>query len=213
MILMTRRSMMTGLLGVTVLPGCAALSAFGEATAVLDAYDLRAPDLPQAGRTLGRALSIEPPTTSGALDTDRIMIRPSPVQALYLPGARWSEDTPALLQTLMLRGFDDTGALTYVGRRPIGATGDVALLTEITDFQAELDADGSSALIRLRVVARMIRESDAQVLARRTFTALAPSASTDTLEIVQAFNMASDQLLTDLVRWGLGVIGVQLPAV
>ena len=42
-----------------------------------------------------------------------------------------------------------------------------ALISEITDFQAELDDD--SALIRLRLTARMVRESDARVMARRVF--------------------------------------------
>ncbi len=208
-----RRSLLTSMGGLMVLSGCGALSALSDATAVLDAYELRAPDLPQAARMLQRGLSIEQPTTSGALDVDRILIRPNLVQSLYLPGARWSDKTPLMFQTVMLRAFEDTGALAYVGRRPLGGSGDIALISEITDFQAELSEDRRTATTRIRLVARMVRESDARVLARRSFQAAAPAASTDTLEIVQSFNTASDALLTDLVRWGLGVMGAQLPGV
>ncbi len=207
-----RRSLLTGMGGLMLLSGCGAISALGDATTPLDAFELRAPDLPQASRMLQRGLSIEPPTTSGALDVDRILIKPNMVQSLYLPGARWSDKAPLMFQTVMLRAFEDTGALAYVGRRPLGGTGDVALISEITDFQAELDEDRRKATTRIRLIARMVRESDARVLARRSFQAMAPAASTDTLEIVQSFNTASDDLLNDLVRWGLGAMGGGLPA-
>ena len=207
-----RRDVLIGLGSLSMLTGCGALSAIGDATTPLDAYELRAPVLPQAGRSLPRALSIEPPTASGALATDRILIRPNPVQSLYLPGARWSDQAPLMFQTVMLRAFEDTGALSYVGRRPLGGTGDFALISEITDFQAELAENRQSAVARIRLTARMVREADARVMARRSFQALGGSESTDTLDIVQAFNSASDELLDELVRWGLGVIGLRLPA-
>ena len=116
-----------------------------------------------------------------------------------------------MLQSLMVRAFEDTGALAYVGRRPLGGAGDFALVSEITDFQAELSPDQQSATIRLRLTARMVREADARVLARRSFTATAPAASLETLDIVTAFNAASDQLLKDIVSWGLGTMGIRAP--
>ncbi len=195
-----------------LLSGCGALSALGDATTPLDAFELRAPALPQAGRMLQRSLSIEPPTTSGALSVDRILIRPNALQSLYLPGVRWSDEMPLMYQTVMLRAFEDTGALAYVGRRPLGGSGDFALLSEITDFQAELSADGESVSTRIRLVARMVRETDARVLARRSFQSVVPAVSSEALDVVQAFNLASDAVLDDLVRWGLDVIGLRLPA-
>ena len=154
--------------------GCSAVSALNKAAIPLDAYELRAPtNMPQAGRSLNRALSIEPPTTSGALDTDRILVKPNPVQSLYLPDGRWASELPAMWQTMALRAFEDTGALSYVGRKPLGAVGDFALISEITDFQAEL-GDDDTATIRLRLTARLVRESDARVMARRVFSAAVP---------------------------------------
>ena len=208
-----RRDFLIGAGALSLLSGCGALSAIGDATTPLDSYELRAPDLPQVGRSLARSLSIEPPTTSGALDIDRILIKPNPLQSLYLPGARWSDELPSMYQTVMLRAFEDTGALAYVGRRPLGGTGDFALISEITDFHAVLSDDRNSATTRIRLVARMVRETDARVLSRRTFQAVAPAASTETLDVVKAFNTASDEVLDDLVRWGLQVIGLRLPTV
>lgn len=196
---------------LVALSGCGAISALNKAAVPLDAYELRAPaDMPQASRSLTRALSIEPPTTSGALDTDRILVKPNAVQSLYLPDGRWASDLPAMWQTMALRAFEDTGALAYVGRRPLGASGDFALISEITDFQAELEDD--RATIRLRLSARMVRESDARVMARRVFSATVPVASTETLPLVKGFNAASDRVLAQMVRWGLQVMGLRLPA-
>jgi cholesterol transport system auxiliary component len=194
------------------LGGCGAVSALNKAATPLDAYELRAPsDIPQASRTLSRALSVEPPTTSGALETDRILVKPNAVQSLYLPDGRWASELPEMWQTLVLRAFEDTGALSYVGRRPLGAVGDFALISEITDFQAELVSE-DSATVRLRLTARMVRESDARVIARRVFTASVPVESTETLALVNGFNTASDQVLAEMVRWGLDVMGLRLPA-
>jgi len=208
---LTKRNFLTGAGALSLLSGCGALTAIGDATTPLEAYELRAPVLPQAGTMMARALSIETPTTSGALETDRILIKPNLVQSLYLPGVRWSDQAPAMFQTVMLRAFEDTGALSYVGRTPLGGSGDFALISEITDFQAELSEDGQAAITRIRLTARMVRESDAQVMARRSFQALAPAASTETLFLVQAFNVASDEVLNELVRWGLDAIGLRLP--
>lgn len=199
-------------MAILALSGCGAVSALNRAATPLDAYELRAPtDLPQAGRATQRALSIELPTTSGALDTDRILVKPNAVQSLYLPDGRWASELPVMWQTMALRAFEDTGALGYVGRRPLGGVGDVALISEITDFQAEL-SDDDTATIRLRLTARMVRESDARVLARQVFSATVPVAGTETLALVNGFDQASDTVLAAMVRWGLGVVNIRLPA-
>lgn len=197
-----------------LLSGCGAISALGEATTPLDAYELRAPtDGPVAqGRPLQRDLIIEIPTASGALDTDRIMIRPNPLQAQYLPRARWSDTTPLMVQTLMLRAIENTNGLRYVGRRPLAGAGDFALISELTDFQAELDAETDTAMIRLRLVARIVRESDASILATRTFSSSALAIDLETLGLVNSFNIAAEPLMRDVSAWVLASLGIRAVA-
>jgi len=193
-----------------LLSGCGALTALGEATTPLDAYEMTAPnDGPVArGNPVARDMIVEIPTASGALDTDRIMIRPHPLQAQYLPQSSWSEPAPVMLQTLILRSLENANAFRYVGRRPLGGAGDYALVSDMTEFQAELRADGDSALIRLRVTARLVRESDATILSSRTFTANAVSLSLDTLPIVEAFDSAGKTLLADLTGWVMATLSI-----
>ncbi len=208
---MTYASMLraiVALVAVSALTGCAALSAIGDATTPLEVYELRAPtDIPTAqGRTLPRDVVVELPTTSGALETDRIMIRPNSMQAQYLPDVRWSEPAPVMVQTLMLRSIEATEGVRYVARQPLGANGDFAIVTELTDFQAELGADGNTAIVRVRLISRIVREDDARIVASRTFTSTAPSSSLDTQDLVAAFDTAAGSLLSEFATWVLTVL-------
>lgn len=159
------------------------------------------------GSPLARDVTVELPTTSGVLETDRILIRPDALQAQYLPEVRWGDETPVMMQTLMLRALENTNGLRYVGRRPLAGSGDYAIVTELVDFHAQLDAGGESATVLIRMTSRLVRERDASVISSRTFTASAPAASTETPDIVTAFDLAVDQVLIDFAGWTMTTLG------
>lgn len=188
---------------LVAMTGCSAISAIEGATAPRDVYQLRIQDQPQARRQLAYHLIIELPTTTGTLDTDRIMIRPDPLKAQYLPGVRWSDPAPAMLQTLMLRSIESIGAFSYVGRRPLGSRGDYAILTELIDFQAELAPDAEAATVRIRMSVRLLRESDTRIVASRSFVASAAATSSETPAIVEAFDAAAASLMPEFTDWTL----------
>lgn len=186
------------------LGGCAGLGG-GPA---LDAYELRAPsEGPVARRSLARDLVVELPEAGPALDIDRILIRPNPLQAQYLPRVRWTAPAPVMLQTLMVRRFEDANAFRFVGRRPLASTGDFALVSELTDFQAELREGVAGALVRVRLTARLVREQDAAVLASRSFQVVLEAESLETLALLGVFNAATETLLVELSAWVLGRLG------
>jgi len=194
------------LIAALALGGCGALGG-GPA---LDAFELRAPlEGPVARRSLARDLVVELPEAGPSVDIDRILVRPNPLQAQYLPGARWTAPAPVMLQSLMVRRFEDANAFRFVGRRPLGSRGDFALVTSLTDFQAELREGDRGALVRVRLTARLVREEDAAILASRTFQTTAEAGSLETLELLGAFNGATDTLLGELSAWVLARLGAQ----
>jgi cholesterol transport system auxiliary component len=115
-----------------------------------------------------------------------------------------------MLQNLMLRSFEDTNALRYVGRRPIAGTADYLLISELTDFQAELGPDGEDVTTRVRLTARLVRESDAQILGSHTIQTTAPAASTEPAAVVAGFDEATSAALKELTIWALRRMGLQV---
>ena len=192
--------------GAPTLPGCAALSAISGGPD-RDVYELMTEAGPTQSctRRSNTELVVEMPKTRASLDSDRIMIRPSALQAQYLPDAQWGEPVPAGLQRILVRSFGRYDAYGHVGRTPLGASGDYALISEINDFNAEVVQGG--ALVRLSVDAQMVREADARVVARGSFAASAPAGSTRTADLIPAFDAAARDLVGQITGWGLGATG------
>lgn len=190
-----------------LLTGCGALGALGNASRPLDVYELRAPEgLPVAASPLRREVIVELPSATGTLDTDRIMIRPDAFQAQYLPDARWGEEVPVMVQTLMVRSLSSTDGILYVGRRPLGGGGDFAIVTDLVDFQAELRDEGLP-IVRVAMNIRIVREADVAIVASRSFAAEAEADGTEIEQIVAAFDTATDRLLTDFTTWTMARLG------
>ena len=76
------------------------------------------------------------------------------------------------------------GAFQYVGRRPLGSSGDFAIVTELTDFQAVVPAEGEGAEIVVAMTSRIVRESDVRIVASRRFDARAVAPSLDDADLV-----------------------------
>lgn len=196
------RPMLIPLICLTFLAGCGGLLGGGPAR---DAYELRgniAP-APQAARPRALHLIVEPPIVAGSLDSDRILIRPNARQAQYLPDAAWTDTPAAMVQTALVREIDATGAFLYVGREPLGAGGDYALLTEIVDFQPEITDAG--VVTHLRINARLVRESDLRIAGIRSFQARIPTANTDTANLIAALDLGMAQITGQMTGWVLGL--------
>lgn len=192
---------------VTMLPGCAAISALqGEPDR--DVFELRPPAVTatQCGRSRSTELVIEEPKTRGTLDSDRIMIRPSALQTQYLPDAVWGDTVPVTVQRLLVQALGRYDSFSHVGRAPLGLAGDFAMISEITDFNAEVS--GSGAVVRMTVDAQMVREMDARVASRASFAVAVPAASTKTADLIPAFDQAGQQLTAQMTEWALRAVGV-----
>lgn len=188
-------------------PGCAAVSSLSGAAQPLDAYALT--PLAGPGDARGsRHVVIEVPTASGAITTNRILVKPSRLQVAYLPGAAWTDSVPELVQTLFVQSMQASGAFRLVGRTSLGLFPDNTILTEIRAFHAEPDPAGSSAyVVRITLTMTVLREADGALIASRSFTASAGAASADALTLVAAFDTAMGAVLREAVPWLAGASG------
>ncbi len=201
------RTVTTLLLLPVLLSGCGLMRLLGG-DPDRDVYELRAPQ-DVSGQCSGRRsteLIIEQPKARGTLDSDRIMIRPNALQVQYLPRSQWGDTVPVMLQNMLVGSLEAYDAFGRVGRVPLGAAGDYALLSEIVDFNAEVNAEG--ALVRLRVDAQMVDEMSASVVSRRRFAVSAQSPGTSEKELIPAFDQASKTLVAEMTDWGMRSLGV-----
>lgn len=192
------------IIATSSLSGCGAISSLSKAGAELDAYTL-SPASGSGTPARGRGhLIVELPSSAGALATDRILIKPVPYQAQYLPGGRWIEPAPALLQTLLVASFQNVGGFELVGRTANGLNPDYTLMTELLDFQVEPSGpEPDQFTVRITLMMTLIRESDRRVVASRRFSASETTASDDTQALVAAFDRALQGLLQEIVGWTL----------
>lgn len=184
------------------LSGCSAVSAVSTASEPLDTYTL-SPLSAARSRPAGSGhLVVELPTSGGELSTDRILIKVSPRQAEYLPDVRWSEPTPAMLQTLLVNSLLNQGGFRLVSRVGAGLMPDLTLMTEIQAFQAELTGPNlASAQIRILLQLTVIRESDRAIAGTRRFGSTASVTSDSTVALIVALDEAMTSVLTEAVGW------------
>jgi len=185
-----------------LLASCGALSSLSKASEEFDAYTLSpavGSGIPSGG---SRHLIVELPSSAGALGTDRILIKPLPYQAQYLPDGRWTEPAPALVQTLLIASFQNLGGFRLVGRTANGLNPDYTLMTELQDFQAEpVGPEPTQYLIRVSMMTTLIRESDRRIVASLRFSATETVGSDDTLTLVGGFDRALQNVLQQVVIW------------
>ncbi len=189
---------------VLMLPGCAALSAL-QGEPARDVFELRPPEARSCRGGGGASLVVEPPKAGGALNTNRIMIRPAALQVQYLPDATWSDPVPVMLQTLLVRSLGESNAFAHVGREPLGVSGDYALLSDLSDFNAATGSGGTR--VEARLDAQIVDEMSASILSRRTFQVTTPAAGTGTAQLMAAFDTATQQLVAEMSGWAIGAAG------
>lgn len=187
------------LLALAASSGCAAVSALSGASQPLDAYALT-PVQATGGARGTRHIVVEIPTSSGAIATDRILVKPNPLQAAYLPNGRWVDPAPVMLQTLLVQSLQSSGAFRLVSRAPAGLFPDYTLLTEMRAFQAEPLPDGDYR-VRVALTLTLIRESDGAVIAGRSIERTATAANDAPLTLAAAFDAATGAALREAVAW------------
>ena len=196
-LLMTRRLAMLG--AAATLGGCSALSSLNAAATPMDTYDLTPASASATRGGSGRTLLVARPDAPAGIATDRIMVRPGAAAITYLPDARWTDELPTVVQSLLVRSIAGTGRMGYVGPSEGGPVPDLALLTRIDNF--EVDVAGGPVTARVDINLTLLRDRDQSVIKTRTFRNQAISVSDQPADVVAAFQAILDTLLPEMARW------------
>lgn len=180
--------------------GCSILPSSGP---VPDLYTLTA--TPSAGLDpVEWPLAIEEPVPTGGLGTDRIAVRPSPLELRYFSKVRWAERVPRMVQTLLIQSFQDSGAFPAVTRQPIGLHRGHSLRTELRAFEVEKFAKGQAPLVRVAITAQLVTLPREEIVATKTWEARRVAQGSEMVAVVAAFDEALDAVVAEMLTWVAG---------
>ncbi|MSP43111.1 MAG: hypothetical protein EXR08_07065 [Alphaproteobacteria bacterium] len=154
-------------------------------------------------------LVIEEPSSARGIDTDRISLRPSPLEIKYFAGARWGDLAPRMVQILMVESFENTGKIVAVGRQSIGLRPDFSVKSDLREFQAEYFDSGGLPQIHVRLNVKLIKMPEARIVASRTFDEILPGTGKEITALVQGFDETLAKVIRKSVEWTLREVDAQ----
>jgi cholesterol transport system auxiliary component len=187
--------------------GCTTFSALNSASRNLDAYQLN-PLPPQPGQRGGRALVfVADPSVTGAVGSERIVVRPTALQVAFLSDGRWVESGPTMIRNLLARSLSNSGRLAMVSTNTVGPLPDFTLLTDVESFEARVGApSGAAARVDIAMTLTVVRDSDGRMIASQRFARTADAPDLESTSITAAFDAAMGPLLRDATGWAVGVM-------
>lgn len=147
-------------------------------------------------------LTIEPPIAEAALNTSRIAVMNSAVALDYYQGVNWVDTAPKMVQTLLVESFENSGKILSVGRQSVSLRTDYTIITELREFQSELDKSGHP-VIHVRINAKLVKFPERVIVSTTSAGARVPADSKKMTDIIHAFDSALGKTLKQIVEWGL----------
>ena len=120
-------------------------------------------------------------------------------QAAYIAGARWVTPTPALYSESLEVAFATKAQRARLIGDGEGVRSDQTLDIDVQTFEAHYEMPGAVPTIVLTARARLTRDRD--ILAQQTFTVRQPATENRLETIVQAFEIATRDLNSQIVGW------------
>lgn len=158
---------------------------------------------PASGRI---AIQLQPIRFAPGIEGDRILAVTGQ-QALYLKGARWVADAPALFDQALHAGFARrVPELLLVDHGRGGATAALLQIT-VTHFEAVYADNGNNKeanlapLVRIDAEALLLRSGDRGIIAQQHFSSEVSADENRVGPIVVAFGKASEDLVGKLADW------------
>lgn len=143
-------------------------------------------------------LLVPVPNASDVLSTARIAVRDDGGSISYLPGVSWSDQLPPLIQTTLVRAFENSGRVKAVGKPGESLAINNQVIVDIRAF--EMDVTGAPTA-RVTLGVKLLDERNGQVRANRVFDVSRPSASDRPKDAIAAIDQAASAAVAEVVAW------------
>jgi len=122
-------------------------------------------------------------------------------EAAYIAGARWVSPAADLYMESIENAFAAQATrVRLIGPREL-TRGQRSLDIDVRSFEARYDAPGATPTIVVTARARMLVLPERTVSAERVFTVEQPATANRVSSIVEAFDLATRDLNTQIVAW------------
>ena len=166
-------------------------------SALLDQMPSQVPQRSAGGSTL----LVVPPEARPAIDTPQMAYSLRPHHLAYYAQNQWAETPPQMLQTLVVRTLEATGAFRAVVTSPHTGAYALGLRTEITELVQDFAQEPPTVRLSLRV--RLSDGIASRVLATREITVKQPMQQKNPQAGVAAANAAMASALRQLAGFVL----------
>lgn len=154
---------------------------------------------PATPATVAADLAVLKPRVRAGLDTDRIAVLYPDRRLDYFADARWSAPVDDVVQDLAVQAFRNGARLRNVSSDASAFASGYWLEIEVADFQAEYASAAAPPTINVRLLARVARAGDRNVLGSFTAGARQTAADNRLTAIVDAYERAVNSALTEIV--------------
>jgi cholesterol transport system auxiliary component len=132
---------------------------------------------------------------------DRILTT-NGTEAAYIAGSRWVSPASTLFDQAEQQAFDQSGGVARLLHRGDPAMAPIGLTLEVQSFEARYNGDPKAApTIVVTVHAMLTSAADRRVLGDETFVSRIQASDNRVSAIVDAFNVATNEVLTKIVGW------------
>ncbi len=185
--------------GAVVVTGCALLSSPDP----VQTYRFSGPaaaNVASEGRGSLRQVSLRRVEFPQAVEGDRLL-GVTGTETAYIAGARWVSPASDLYQESLENAFAAQATrVRILGPREL-TRGDRSLDIDVRTFEARYDAPGAAPTVVVTARARLLALPERTVAAERTFTVEQPTGANRVSAIVEAFDIATRDVNTQIVAW------------
>lgn len=197
---MNRRTLILGAPGALALAGCQSLIP-GATRDPPRLYE------PTPKSTFDRSLPvvnaqliIETPQAAAGLQSARIAVKERATTLDYYARSDWTDVTPRLVQTMLLKSFENSGKILAVGREGSGLRSDYILKTEIRHFQAEL-YEGTVPTVNVEMNVKLVQMPEREIVSTASYGRKWKAESTEMDAVIEAFDEALGGVMKRVVEW------------
>jgi cholesterol transport system auxiliary component len=152
---------------------------------------------------VSRQLLVDTPIAPAEIDTARVALSRSPTTIDYFANAAWSDRAPAMVQSLLIESFEQTGKIPSVARDSAVLRADYILMPELRRFEARYQSGEAPPTVLVRLLVRLVRMPERLIIGEDLAEGRETAAANNMDSIVEAYNEALGSVMKRLVTWTL----------